>query len=83
MERTSIEILQYIKEMLAEEGVQPSQLKGRILFMSMYNDNNWWQNENEHVCRQNLVRVASLAKGFESVRWSRLGLGTKKSGTEA
>ena len=30
----------YIQEMLAEEGVTPSQLKAR-----MYNDVNWWQNQ--------------------------------------
>ena len=48
--------------MLAEEGVQPSQFKGRIIFMSMYNDFNWWQNQNEEVCKRNAIRVRTFAK---------------------
>ena len=39
---TPIEILKYVQEMLAGEGVKPSQFKGSIAFMSMYNDINWW-----------------------------------------
>ena len=50
--RTSIEIFEFVQEMFAEQGVQPSQFKGRILIISMYNDLNGWQNKNEHVFRQ-------------------------------
>ena len=71
--RTSIEIAECIREMLAEEGVEPSQFK--IIFMSMYNDINGWQSKNVNVCRQNAIRVASFAEDFEPGRWSCLGPG--------
>ena len=57
---------------------KPSQFKGRIIFMSMCNDVNWWQNENEDVCRQNAMQVSSYAKDFEPGRWSFLGLGDEE-----
>ena len=58
----------YIQEMLAEEGVTPSQLKPRV-----YNDVNWWQNQKEDVRRQNAIQVSSYAKDFDPRRWSYLG----------
>ena len=36
---------------------------------------NWWQNQNEHVCRQNTILVALFAKDIEPGRWSFLGPG--------
>ena len=65
MGRTSLEILEYFLEMPAEEGVQPSQFKGRIIFMPMYNEINWWEN----ICRDNAIRVASFAKSGNGEKW--------------
>ena len=65
VERASTEFLEHIREMLAEEGVQPSQFKGRIVYMSMYNDINWWQNKKENVCRPHAIHVASFTREFE------------------
>ena len=47
--------------MLAEDNVQPSQLKDRILFMSMYTDVNSGQLGSEEKCKGNATRVASVA----------------------
>ena len=58
----------YMQEMLAEEGVTPSQLKAR-----MYNDVNWWQNQKEDLRRQNAIQVSSYAKYFDPGPWSYLG----------
>ena len=47
--RTSIQIPEYIREVLAEEGVEPSQFK--IIYMSVYSDINGWQSKNVNVYR--------------------------------
>ena len=52
--------------MLAEESAQPSQFKGRIIFMSLY------------VCHRNAIRVASFARDFEPGRRSFLGPGNEE-----
>ena len=65
--------------MPAEENVQPSHLKGRIEFTSMYNDVNSGQNGNAEKCKENATHVASLAKDFEPGRWSFLGPGDEKN----
>ena len=39
--RTTVQILEQIQKMLAEENVRPSQFKGGIIFMSMHNDTDW------------------------------------------
>ena len=64
--KTSIEILEYIKKMLEEEGTQVSQFQRRIIFMSMYNDDITFveNNQNESVCRDNAKRVAEFAENF-------------------
>ena len=42
MEKTKIEILECIEKMLGEEGGQPSQFQGRVIFMSTFSDSLWW-----------------------------------------
>ena len=76
--RTIVQILEEIMKMLAEENVRPSQHKGRIIFMSMYNDINWRQNRYEVACRQNSTGVASFAEDFEPGRWPFLGPGDEE-----
>ena len=84
MGKTSIEIPEYIKKMLEEEeGVQPSQFQGRIIFMSMYDDIISWQNQNDSVCRDNAKRVAEIAENVEQGRWSFLGRGDGEGGAGA
>ena len=48
-----------MQKMLAEDGVQP------IIFLPMYSDFNWWQNQNQEVGEQNATRIVSCAKDFE------------------
>ena len=40
--KKKIEILECIEKMLGEEGGQPSQFQGRVIFMSTYSDSLWW-----------------------------------------
>ena len=64
----TIEILEYIKKMLEEEGAQPSQFQGRFIFMSMYNDILWWNPQHQSVCCDNANRVAKFAENFKPGR---------------
>ena len=56
--RTIVQILQEIQKMLAQEGVQPSQLKNRIISVSMHKDIVWFQNRNKVVRKKNATRAA-------------------------
>ena len=38
--------------------VHPRDFKGRIVFMSMYNNIDWNQQNNEDICRHNSLRVS-------------------------
>ena len=42
----------------------PSQFKGRIIFMSMFNDIIWRFEDNERECIDNATLVTSFAKRF-------------------
>ena len=44
--KTTIEILQRIKNMMEEKGTTPAQFQDRIIFMSMYNDVEYWKQNN-------------------------------------
>ena len=76
--RTSIEILEYIQKMLAEEGVQPAQFTGRVIFIQL-------------VAKQERKRMPSK-KQYVLLRSQKISnqddghfsdLETKKNGTEA
>ena len=56
----------------------PSQFKGRIIFMSMFNDTVWWSEDNERECSANATLVSIFANRFPVGRWSCLGPGSEK-----
>ena len=56
----------------------PSEFKGRIIFMSMFNDIIWGSEDNERECSANATLVSILAKRFPAGRWSFLGPGSEK-----
>ena len=61
--------------------VQPQDFKGRLIFMSMYNDIGWTSNDNQELCRHSSSRVAEDANSFPKGHWSFLAPGCdKKSG---
>ena len=61
----------------------PSEFKGRIIFMSMFNDILWGSEDKEQECNANADLVSIFARRFPPGRWSFVGLGseTKLSST--
>ena len=52
--------------------------KGRIIFMSMYNDIDWRKRGNRENCFANAHRVTKHARTFTRGHWSFLGPGSEK-----
>ena len=62
--------------------MNPEQVEGRVIFMSMFNGIDWTNNGNSEVCIWNSERVSDYAKKFQRGYWSFLGLGEDKNGME-
>ena len=75
---TTVQILEEIQKMLAGANVQPSQLRGWGIWLSMYNNTNGHQKHSEEICKQSETRLASCAKDCEPSRWSPLGPGDEE-----
>ena len=71
-------ILDEIQKMVTESKCEPQQFKGRIIFMSMYNDIDWRRRGNRKYCIANSVKITGYARGFPQGRWSFLGSGFEK-----
>ena len=50
--------------MMTELTCEPGQFKGRIIFMSMYNDIVWRDRGNTEICIANFVIVENYARRF-------------------
>ena len=57
---------------------QPEELKGRIIFMSMFNDISWGSEDNEQECGSNANLVSIYATRFSPGGWSFFGPGSEK-----
>ena len=70
--------------MMTEIQCEPEQSTGRIIFMSMYNDIQWWEKGNEEMCIS--IRIPELwqimRKDSRTVIGRFFGLVQKRSGTE-
>ena len=75
---TTVQILEEIQKMLAGANVQPSQLRGWGIWLSMRNDSTGHRKHSEESCKQSETRLASCAKDFEPGRWSLLGPGDEE-----
>ena len=75
---TTLGILDEIQKMMTESKCDPEQFKGRIIFMSMYNDIDGVKRGNEEHCVANALRVTEYARLFPHGRWSFLGPGSEK-----
>ena len=78
---TTLGILDEIQKMMAELRCEPEQNKGRIIFMSIYDDILWRTQGYHENCMANSMNVAACAKMFPHGCWSFLGPGCEKSGT--
>ena len=65
------------KEFMSEMSDSPEQFKGRIIFMSVFNDISWGSKDNEKECESNANLVSLYAKRFPLGRWSFLGPGSE------
>ena len=75
---TTLGILDEIQKMMAESRCEPEQFKGRVIFMSMYNDMIWGTPGNHENCMANSRNVAACANKFSQECWLSLGLGCEK-----
>ena len=71
-------ILEEIQKIMIELQWEPEQFKGRIFFMSLYNDKEWRERGNTETCETNAVTVANYARRFPHGRWSFWGPGSEK-----
>ena len=74
---TTLQLISKVQEFMTKMG-DPSQFKGRIIFMSMFNDIIWGSEENERECNANATFVSLFAKRFPAGRWSFLGPGLER-----
>ena len=79
---TTFGLLEQIQEFMKEQKCDPEQVKGRIIFMSMFTDILWGEKGNEEKWKSIAHEVADYARRFPRGQWSFLGPGSEKSGTE-
>ena len=68
-------ILNFMKRIQCEH----EEFEGRIIFMSMFDDTTWGENDNTEDCAQNAIEVSKYARRFPRDRWSFLGPGPEKT----
>ena len=74
---TTLQLISKVRESMTKMG-DPSQFKGRIIFMSMFNDIIRGSEDNERECSADATLVSIFAKRFPAGRWSFLGPGSEK-----
>ena len=74
---TTLQLCNKVHEFMSKMS-DPSEFKGRIIFMSMFNDILWGSEDNERECNANADLVSIHAKRFPAGRWSFLGPGSEK-----
>ena len=66
------------RKMMGELQCDPANFKGRIIFMSMFNDIVWDAKGNEKISENKSKRVEEYARRFPRGHWSFLGPGSEK-----
>ena len=61
---TTLGILGEVQKMMTKSKCEPELSKGRIIFMSMYNDIDWTRRGNKDNCIANALRVTEYARRF-------------------
>ena len=74
---TTLQLINKVQEFMSKLS-DPSEFKGRIIFMSMFNDILWGSDYNERECNANAEHVSICARRFPAGRWSFLGSGSEK-----
>ena len=74
---TTLQLCNKVHEFMSKMG-DPSEFKGRIIFMSMFNDISWRSKGNKIECESNAKLVSLFARRFGAGQWSFLGPGSEK-----
>ena len=61
---TTLQLVREVQEFLSKMSIQPEDLTGRIIFMSMFNDISWRSEDNKYECESNAQLVSLYAKRF-------------------
>ena len=72
----TLELVREVQKFMSKMG-EPEQFQGRIIFMSMFNDIIWGNEDNETECIANSTLVSLFAERFPAGRWSFLGTGSE------
>ena len=75
---TTLQLCNKVQDFLSKMSDPPEQFKGRIIFMSMFNDISGRSEDNEQECESNANLVSIYARRFPPGRWSFLGPGSEK-----
>ena len=75
---TTLQLCGKVTDLLSDLGETPETLKGKILFMSMFNDISCERKGNKEECLANARVVTVLAKKFGIGQWSFIGPGSEK-----
>ena len=67
---TILQLCNKVQEFMSEMSDQPEEFKGRIIFMSMFNNISWWSEDNEQECESDADPVSIYARRFPPGRWS-------------
>ena len=74
---TTLQLCNKVHEFMSKMS-DPSEFKGRIIFMSKFNDILWGSEDNERECNANAGLFSIFAERFPPGRWSFLGPGSEK-----
>ena len=74
---TTMQLFQEVQKFMNKMS-DPAQNKGRIIFVSMFNDIKWGIKDNEQECIANATLVTLFAKRVPAGRWSFRGPGSEK-----
>ena len=75
---TTLQLCHKVQEFMSNMSDEPEEFKGRIIFMSMFNDISWRSKENKQECELSAQTVLLYAKRFGAGQWSFLGPGSEK-----
>ena len=75
---TTLQLCDKVSDLLSSLGQTPETFKGRILFMSMFNDISCDRYDNKYECLRNAEFVKTFAKRFGIGQWSFIGPGSEK-----
>ena len=75
---TSLQLCDKISNLLSPLGQSPETFKGRILFMTVFNEISCDRNDNKDECSKNADYVKTFAGRFAIGQWTFIGPGSEK-----